>query len=289
MQKQISVVLGSYNRFKFLKKTIQSILENQANLDIEIIVIDGGSTDGSAEWLLKQKNIITIVQHNRGTFNGQPIERRSWGYFMNLGFKCAQGKYILMISDDCLLVPGAIRNGYDYFEQMLNDGRNIGALAFYFREWPDQKDYHVELTFGGIIYVSHGMYLRNALESVGWIDEDNFSFYCADPDLCLRLWAEGYEILDSPNSFVEHSTHAGLFLRRSNLQSWRHDQLTLVTKWCAVFNQKPDDQVGGWLKKSYEDPNKTVRNFPKFVVVIRTIELVLRKFKRCFERLFKDG
>ena len=105
---QVSVVLGSLNRKRFLKATIQSIRNNGISVPYEIIVVDGGSTDGSLRWLSRQKDIITIVQHNRGNFRGQPVKRRSWGYFMNLAFKCAQGKFIVMISDDSLLIPAPL-------------------------------------------------------------------------------------------------------------------------------------------------------------------------------------
>ncbi len=96
----ISIVLGSYNRIEFLKQTINSVRFNCTGLEYEIIIIDGGSTDGTIKWLVGQKDIITIIQHNRGKINGKKIERKSWGYFMNLGFKSSKYGYILMISDD---------------------------------------------------------------------------------------------------------------------------------------------------------------------------------------------
>ncbi|NEO65424.1 MAG: glycosyltransferase, partial [Moorea sp. SIO4G2] len=68
----VSVVIGSYNRRPLLEKAIQSVRDNQIRVPYEIIVIDGGSTDGSLEWLIQQKDIITIIQHNRGEFQGKP-------------------------------------------------------------------------------------------------------------------------------------------------------------------------------------------------------------------------
>lgn len=57
-QYDISVVLGSKNRKKLIKATIESIRGNKFNGSIEIIVIDGGSTDGTCDWLAKQTDIL---------------------------------------------------------------------------------------------------------------------------------------------------------------------------------------------------------------------------------------
>ncbi len=51
----ISVVIGTYNRIKFLKLAINSVRKDLENFSHEIIVVDGGSTDGSIQWLTKQK------------------------------------------------------------------------------------------------------------------------------------------------------------------------------------------------------------------------------------------
>src|SRR5262245_43349195 len=172
----VSIVVGSYNRRRFLEQAIETIRTNGARATYEQIVVDGGSTDGSLDWLVRQKDVITIVQHNRGDFRGTPVRRRSWGYFMNLGFKAAQGRYILMISDDCLLVPGAIDRGVAHFAELEARGRQIGGVAFYYRNWPKEKNYYVQRTFGGKLMVNHGLFARSALEAVGWVDEDRYQF-----------------------------------------------------------------------------------------------------------------
>src|SRR5690606_25149333 len=122
----VSIVFGSYNRRPYLEAALASIRAHDSGGPIEIIAVDGGSTDGALEYLVAQRDVITIVQHNRGEWLGKPVPRRSWGYFMNLAFKAAQGKYICMISDDCLLVPGAIREGIAAIESAVDAGERVG-------------------------------------------------------------------------------------------------------------------------------------------------------------------
>lgn len=253
----VSVVLGSYQRRAFIELTIESIRKELAHTKHEIIVVDGGSTDGSVEWLGAQKDILFILQHNRGVWNGDQIERRSWGYFMNLGFKCAQGKYVCMLSDDCLVVPGAIINGISRFDQETTRVGNVGAVAFYWRNWPEQSEYWVGLTWGGKMFVNHGLYLKAALERIGFADEASYMFYHADGDLCLRLLEAGYSCIDSPNSYVEHYSHANLSVRSTNFASQQQDWNTYKSRWLPVYGETDT----AWLFVAHVDPHNTASKY----------------------------
>lgn len=257
----VSVVLGTYNRGKLLRHALESVRDNARSIRHEIIVIDGGSTDGSLEWLIQQKDVITIVQHNRGEFRGRAIERRSWGYFMNLGFKTAQGKYVLMISDDCVLLPHALEHGIAAFEDCLRQGRKVGGAAFYFRNWPAEHDYYVQRTLGGKLMVNHGLFLRDALEEVSWVDEDNYAFYKADGDLCLRLWAAGYEISDVPGAFVEHFFDANEAVRLQNNETLEHDKKTYAARWKRLALLSTGTGNMGKVTLTYEDPERTAERY----------------------------
>lgn len=250
-RKRVSVVIGSFNRGIILELCINAIREELTTISYEIIVVDGGSTDGTLDWLIRQKDIITICQHNKGEWQGKPIERRSWGYFMNLGFKCAQGEYICMLSDDTLIHPGAIIRGLKLADQETEKGNKVGGVAFYFRDYPLRKKYAVAVNLGNL-YVNHGLFLNKALQEAGYISEDEYHFYFADTDLSLKIIRAGYQVIRSPGSFVEHYFDADPDVRKGhNDMRKTKDRDTLIKKWAGIAYplsdiKKYEEIVGYW-------------------------------------------
>lgn len=257
----LSVVLGTYNRLPFLKLTIESIEKEVDGLSHEIVVLDGASSDGTVQWLKEQEDIVTIHEHDSAPAVDKERLRHSWGYFMNLGFRRARGKYVCMLSDDCLVVPGAIRNGIALFEDQLAAGNRVGAVAFYWRNWPEQKKYCVGSTLGNKMFVNHGLYLKQALEDVGFVDEETYSFYHADGDLCLKMWAKDYACIDSPDSYVEHYSHANRHLRRSHLSLQKQDWANYLARWKGLFYDEKKGDTGGWIEKKFDDTHRTALIF----------------------------
>lgn len=250
----LSVVIGTYERKPYLKATLESVRKELDGIPHEIFVVDGGSGDGTPDWLSRQGDVITIVQHNRGEWRGCPLPRRSWGYFMNLAFKATQGPLVCMLSDDCLVIPGAIRNGLETYERHVAKGERVGGVAFYWRNWPTDDTYRVGLTFGDRMFVNHGLYSRAALEAVGYVDEEAFSFYHADSDLGLRMWEAGYVCVDSPESFVEHYLDANWAVRTSNYERQREDESTYRQRWGHLGEPQTD-----WRERSWCDAADTAR------------------------------
>ncbi len=261
-KKRISIILGSLNRKAFLKLALDSIRKELTGVPHEIIVVDGGSTDGSIQWLTKQKDIVTIVQHNRGKWQGKPVKKRSWGYFINLAFKAAQGKYICMLSDDCLVIPGAIQNALQQFGKRLSEGVSLGGLAFWWRNWPNQKTYGVQEHYGQL-NINHGLYLREALEAVGYADEETYTFYSGDVDLVFKLKQAGYSIEEASDSFIEHYWHANFGQRQSNWKAIRKDNEALRKKWQTLLPEVDFNPEKRFYRRErvYTDAKKTSRQF----------------------------
>lgn len=103
---KISVIIPVYNSSTYLRKCLDSVV-NQTLKDIEIIVINDGSTDDSKniieEYLCKYKNIIFIDQGNKGI-----------GKTRNIGIKKATGEYITFVDSDDYIKENMLEEYYKY-------------------------------------------------------------------------------------------------------------------------------------------------------------------------------
>lgn len=101
---RISVITINYNNVNGLRKTILSVLEQQG-VEVEYIIIDGGSTDGSAELPLNYANSISkyLSEKDGGVYDA-----------MNKGIKYATGEYCIFLnSGDTFSSPLVIRTIVD--------------------------------------------------------------------------------------------------------------------------------------------------------------------------------
>ena len=217
----ISIVMGSKNRKNLIKSTIKSIRNNGFKGKTEIIVVDGGSIDGTCDWLAKQNDVFTIIQPNYTIENdkGFKVKAHSWGEFMNIGFKTAHSDYICMVSDDLILAPGCLQKGYDKMRDLISRGQKIGGGAFYFREYPRHDYYRVIKLPHNYYNINHGFYYRPALENVGWLDEENYYFYNGDGDVAMRLNDSGWKTITLEGCFALHLVHLPV-LFKSKLPKW---------------------------------------------------------------------
>ena len=120
--KLVSVVIPSYNHEKFIKSTISSIIE-QTYPNIELIVIDDGSTDNTYKALSSCRSDC-INRFTRVYFAKQ--EHMGTALTLNYLVENVQGEYILFIASDDLLKPNAIETFIDFLEQNQEYGLVVG-------------------------------------------------------------------------------------------------------------------------------------------------------------------
>lgn len=117
---KISVIVPVYNTSKFLKKCLDSILD-QSLKEIEIIIVNDGSTDNSLEiiktYYEKDKRIKVINQKNMGLSGAR-----------NSGIKLAKGEYILHIDSDDWIEKDYLK---DMYELAKKEGADIVISDFY--------------------------------------------------------------------------------------------------------------------------------------------------------------
>ncbi len=259
----ISVVLGSLNRLPFLQAAITTVRKDLTNIsESEIIVIDGGSTDGSIEWLTKQKDVLLILQHNHGEWNGKKVAKQNWGYYMNLGFKAARYNYILMISDDCLLIKDSIINALHQINDLEKASIPFGAIAFQWRHWPDWEKYGIAY-FYNKAHLNHGIYSKAALEKVGYADELNYSFYAGDVDLSFKLHNANLPVIPAQNSYLEHFNHANADYKKENYNKQQTEEDMLRKKWSNIWGADFFNQNIRWRREvvDFVDPEETYKAF----------------------------
>ena len=109
MEPKISIVIPVYNAEKYLSGCLDSILAQQYGGELELICVNDGSNDNSAQILqnyaAKNLNIKVISQVNKGAAAAR-----------NAGMKAASGKYISFIDADDYILAGL----YSKFAQEIN-------------------------------------------------------------------------------------------------------------------------------------------------------------------------
>src|SRR5439155_4227257 len=116
----VSVVMSVFNGQEFLSETIESVL-NQSFQDFEFVIVDDGSTDGTAEILSKYISRDNRIRVLRDGKKGRAAAR-------NEGIGLAKGKYVANIDADDLAMPGRLEEQVAFMERNPEVGVSGGAF-----------------------------------------------------------------------------------------------------------------------------------------------------------------
>ena len=242
---RLSVVTGTYNRLAMLQRMVESIRSQRFGGELEIVVVDGGSTDGTRDWLVRQPDIITVLEHNRDA-NG--CMKFGWPVCYNRGFGAASSELVCMLNDDVVVEEDCLEHGVS----ILEADSIAGGVAFWFHDQCDTKGYRIGYTIGGRLFVNYGIYRRSLWHAVGGFDGERYRFYHADGDFSLKLWDLKRPILVANHSRVRHFSDDNDPLRqRNNAEAQAHgDWQHYLDRWQHVMRQEGDE--GYWQYQSGE-------------------------------------
>jgi len=222
--KRVSVIIPHYNGIDILRACLES-LARSSYPDLEIVLVDNASTDGSADFVRQQFPAVRIVQNevNEGFAGG-----------CNRGIEQASGDYLLILNNDTTHNPDWI----DHMVAVLEQDENIAAVQPKIMSAQDPSHFDYAGGAGGyidllgfpyalgrifttlekdegqyddpreIFWASGTAFLvrREALDQVGTFDEDFFA-HMEEIDLCWRLLNAGWRILSAPQAVIQH--HSG--------------------------------------------------------------------------------
>lgn len=206
-QRSASIIIPTYNGAKRIRACLDALAPQVAGRQVEILVVDDGSTDNTAEVVRSYSDVRLISQVNAG-----PASAR------NRGAAEARGELLLFTDDDC--VPMA-----DWLEAMLApfaDNSVVGVKGIYRTRQPElaarfvqleyEDKYRLMAALPSIDFIdtySAGFVRERFLEMSGY--DTSFPVACAeDVELSFRMSARGWLMKFVPAAIVYH-THPNTF------------------------------------------------------------------------------
>ena len=196
---KVSVIIPAYNGDRFLGSAIDSVLQ-QTYQDYEIIVVDDGSTDNTAQVAQQYSDIRYFCQTNQGVAASR-----------NLGLAAAMGDYIVFLDQDDLLLPHKLSSQAALLDRdstlgIVNSGWQIcdrdrltseGAKIEPWQHIPNLTP--TDLIIWKPVFLGAMMFRRIWLERIGGFDINLEQ--TPDVDLVLRLAK-----IDCPAAWVKQIT-----------------------------------------------------------------------------------
>ena len=215
-----SIVIPTYNGRDLLAICLASVGRHRPpGIDLEVIVADDASTDGTADWLREAHPAVRVVALGR---NG------GFCAAANAGIAAARGAVIQLLNNDTEVEPGWLDAGLAPFADpavgsvaplvlVRSDPTRVDSAGdqYHLAGWPSKRGHGepaadwVNRPAGRVFGASgsSAFYRAEALRAVGGFDP-TFGSYYEDVDLAFRLRWAGYDCIFTPRSRILHAVSA---------------------------------------------------------------------------------
>jgi glycosyltransferase involved in cell wall biosynthesis len=199
---KISIVTISFNQEKYLRQCIESIL-SQTDCNLEYIVVDPGSTDGSRALIESYGDrIIKVFEPDQGPADG-----------LNQGFKFATGEILGFINSDDYLLPNALKHVDNYFAEngldrfVTGHGYTEAINGRYIKAKPVPMTARHMLNRSAVMFQQTTFFPASAFRKAGGFNIKNTT--CWDYELFLKFLLDGliHEVI--PNDLAVFRLHEG--------------------------------------------------------------------------------
>jgi len=185
------VLVATYNRLALLKSVVDAI-EHGTRTPHELVVIDGGSTDGTIDYLHADPRITPVLQ---GELIGTArCYNRVWRH--------VDSTYTCWLSDDTEIVPGAL----DTAIAILDGDAAIGMVGLKMKDTKGPgrfEPYRGGVSEFGILNCNHGVFRTALGRQIGFFNE-GYRSYMIDPDITASILATGHRVVMTREVAVLH-------------------------------------------------------------------------------------
>ena len=273
MQPLVSVVVPNHNGGLFLLESVSSALK-QNYPNIEVIVVDDGSTDNSLVLLTRFKNKVTVIKkENFGAASAR-----------NLGILAAKGEFIALLDSDDIWEPNKLSLQMKYLL-----GANLDLVYCHGREFGDQGDvnYFYMASFEGDCYVhfkkyptraiielgcSSSVFRKSLLHKSGMFDTSNPP-PTEDWDF-FRRFCRYAKVGFCDEILVHYRRHAGNISSRSIVQYYLGNKIAILKMFIDDSNIGPVEQRVIWTKFHFA----SAKSFLKNGRVLESLRCIVRIF-----------